>query len=845
MDSQNFQFLRCEDEPIHIPSKIQPFGIFFAVDKEFKNIIAVSDNIKSFDIDTKTLYGKSIVDVVPEIKILIQDFEKSLQCSGRKSYFDIDVQTLNNQNYDVFISFINNQIIIEFIQKDLQNSAVENIDYKTVLNTLISSQSLNEVYETITQSIKALTGYDRVMLYKFDRDYNGKVVSESKEDDLESYLDLHYPSTDIPPQARELYLKNPIRIIYNVDYEASGIQSIAIDPIDMSLSFLRSVSPIHLQYMKNMGVYASMTVSIIINKKLWGLIACHHRKPFFPNLKTMKLSEDVAQSVSSLIDIYQKKEYESAKSKFVATIDTISTVLKQKMTRQNINDFIFTNLQMFKPLFHSDGIVFIKSGKIGTCCIDLSQTQLKSFVKKITAFEFEQSFYTASLADHCKLEENILKECAGTLVLKLPVVNDSYMIFTKKEQIEKIDWGGDPEKFGQSLNPRKSFEKYSQTVTKKSLPWSENIDKKISIFREKFEDLFLQHSSFKTLKAQEDLILSLEQQKIKNYNQLIEMLVTMIEQRDAYTAGHTQRVAYLCKLIAQKMGFKQHDIDLIEQAAKLHDIGKISIPDSILLKPGRLNSNEYHLIKQHLDVGYNILNKIDSYKEIAQIVLHHHEKYDGSGYPEGKKGDEIPILGHVMIVADALDAMTTNRIYQSRKSLDEAVEEIEVLKGTWYHPDVVENLISLYKDGLMLPANTSQLPLTSMEYERFSYFFKDPLTSFFNESYLWLILNEALPNKKINEYVLIETKGVTNYNKVHGWQQGSRLIESVAKHILNQAEFGEFFRVFGDDFIIGFETKNGKDKFLSQWVDFKDDEVQTKMQGIHKEAVVSAMKTFW
>ncbi|MGM0623498.1 MAG: HD domain-containing phosphohydrolase, partial [Campylobacterota bacterium] len=721
----------------------------------------------------------------------------------------------------------------------------EGINYQDVLNDLINTQSLDAVYEKVVQNIKAITSYDRVMLYKFDKEYNGQVISEAKEDDLQSYLHLHYPSTDIPPQARQLYLKNPIRIIQSVDYEAAGIQSITKDPIDMSLSFLRSVSPIHLQYMKNMGVYASMTISIIIDNKLWGLIACHHRKEFFPNLQTMKLCEDIAQSVGSLIDIYQKKEYESAKSRFLATIDTIVTILKQKMTTQDINDFIFDNLEMFKPLFHADGVVFVTAKKIESCCVSLQPDELEVLVQTLTAFDFEQSFYTDSLADHCQIDEVILKKCAGILIVRLPIVTDSFMIFTKSEEIEKIDWGGDPAKAGQSLNPRKSFEKYSQTITNKALPWSENIDKKLHIFHQKIEDLFVQHRSYKTLKVQEDLILSLEKQKIKNYNQLIEMLVTMIEQRDAYTAGHTQRVAYYCKLIAQKMGFKKRDVALIEQAAKLHDIGKISIPDSILLKPGRLNSNEYHLIKQHLDVGYSILNKIDSYKEIAQIMACHHEKYDGSGYPEGKKAEEIPLLSHIMIVADALDAMTTNRIYQSRKSLEEAVEEIEVLQGVWYHPEVVASLKALYDEGLELSCDTSQLPLTSMEYERFSYFFKDPLTSFFNESYLWLVLHESLPHKKLREYVLIETKGVTKYNKAYGWQKGSQLIGNVAKHIQKQAEFGEFFRVFGDDFIVGFETPNGKDKFLNEWQDYSMEGVYTKMQQIPKDAVIATMNTFW
>ncbi len=845
MDNYAFDFLRCEDEPIHIPSKIQPFGYFFAVEGARMHILAASDNINELGLNTQNVYKKDIRVLFPRLAGVLEDFTMRAEPKGREVYFDIIFKELGNKTFDLFLSSLNDQIIIEFISKNLQQECTRDKKYKKAVSSFIQSPDLEGLYEKVARHIKSITGYDRVMLYKFDKDYNGEVISEAKEPWLDSYLNLHYPASDIPSQARDLYLINPIRIIHAVSYEPVSIQSIATDPVDMSLSFLRSVSPIHLQYMQNMGVYASMTVSIIVNNRLWGLIACHHHEAFFPNLKTTKVCQDLADNVSSLIDTYQQKEYESAKSWFMATIDTIISVLKQKLSAEDTTGFISENLSMFTSLFHADGVIFVHEGSIESHGIELHKKQLAAMTEAVTRLGFEKSFQTDSLALHCELDEAILKECAGIVCLKMPVLHDAYMIFTKTEQIRNINWGGDPSKSGQSLNPRESFQKFSQVVTKKSHPWQEYTNKHLEILYEKFSDLFLQHSSYKTLRKKEEQIASLQKQKIQNYNQLIDMLVNMIEQRDAYTAGHTQRVAYLCKLIASEMGFTQEEVALIEEAAKLHDIGKISIPDSVLLKPGRLNENEYHLIKQHLDVGYMILNQIDLYQPIAQIMAHHHEKYDGSGYPEGKKEDEIPLSGHIMIVADALDAMTTNRIYQRRKSLQEAVEEIEALKGVWYHPDVVDTLSRLYKQGLKLPSSTSQVPLTSMEYERFSYFFKDALTSFFNESYLWLILHETLPNKKYDQYVLIETKGVTRYNKAHGWQMGSRLLKDVAAHIRKHAEFGEFFRVFGDDFVIGFETENGRDKFLADWTDYRIESVHTEITTLQKESVIAALHTMW
>ena len=158
----------------------------------------------------------------------------------------------------------------------------------------------------------------------------------------------------------------------------------------------------------------------------------------------------------------------------------------------------------------------------------------------------------------------------------------------------------------------------------------------------------------------------LEQESLmsQNFEKTLEALVSIVEDRDSYTGGHSQRVATYSKMIAKEMGFSDEECELIYRAGKLHDIGKISTPDNVLLKPDKLSKLEYKLIKRHVEVSYAILSTIPMYKDIADIVISHHERYDGKGYPKGIGGDEITILGHVMIVADAFDAMTTNRIYK-------------------------------------------------------------------------------------------------------------------------------------------------------------------------------------
>ncbi len=182
----------------------------------------------------------------------------------------------------------------------------------------------------------------------------------------------------------------------------------------------------------------------------------------------------------------------------------------------------------------------------------------------------------------------------------------------------------------------------------------------------------------------------LEEEKVKDYQKILYALISMIEQRDSYTAGHSGRVANYSEMIAREMGYSEDECKLIYKAGILHDIGKIATPDSVLLKPDKLSELEHNLIKEHVNVGYKILRDIPMFRDISKIVKHHHEKYDGSGYPDGLIGDNIPPLSRIMMVADAFDAMTTNRIYKHKKSVADALEEIKSLSKIHYHDDVVE-----------------------------------------------------------------------------------------------------------------------------------------------------------
>lgn len=296
--------------------------------------------------------------------------------------------------------------------------------------------------------------------------------------------------------------------------------------------------------------------------------------------------------------------------------------------------------------------------------------------------------------------------------------------------------------------------------------------------------------------------------QVENYKEVLYTLAELIEKRDPYTAGHSKRVATYAKRIANRMHLTKQKCEMIYEAGILHDIGKIVIPDSILLKPSRLNDNEYGLIKQHSAIGYELLSKVSDFKKIANIIHFHHERVDGLGYPDGLKAEDIPIESKILAIADSFDTMTTNRIYTKRKTLKEAIEELNVCRNSMYDSDIVDIAIEvLSKEDIN--EDISQNPISQMESARFSYFYNDQLTHLYNINYLDFIINQ----KNIEDYDyfnVLSLKNFSEYNKKFGWIEGDRYLKNVAtilKDLLLESN-NLIFRVFGDDFVILTKNKN-------------------------------------
>ncbi|MGB9678485.1 MAG: HD-GYP domain-containing protein [Thermoanaerobacteraceae bacterium] len=183
-----------------------------------------------------------------------------------------------------------------------------------------------------------------------------------------------------------------------------------------------------------------------------------------------------------------------------------------------------------------------------------------------------------------------------------------------------------------------------------------------------------------------------------NLKEMEDSLITALEAKDIYTQGHSKRVFKLVSNIVDKMELNENEAEKIKTAAKLHDIGKIGINDNILNKPTKLTEEEFAVIMDHPVMGYEIINKIKAMGDIAKIIRHHHERYDGNGYPDGLKGENIPLGSRIIAIADSCDAMTSKRAYRNSFTMAQAIEELRKNAGKQFDPELVEVFASVIED---------------------------------------------------------------------------------------------------------------------------------------------------
>ncbi len=498
-EPQKINLTNCDREPIHIPGSIQPHGCLLACDMSAAFILRHSANAADMLGVDRGLNGRDLSAVVgPQATHDIRNALSRAQLSGRSALL-FGIVIANGLKFDIAVHRFKGSTIIEF--EPAQEKVAEPLEMaRAMIGRIGAIDRTDRLTKDSARLVQAALGYDRVMIYQFGADGAGKVVSEAKRPHLESFLGQYFPSTDIPQQARALYLKNTIRIISDASCEripllpeldASG------EPLDLSFAHLRSVSPIHCEYLRNMGVGASMSISIIVDGALWGLIACHHYAP-----RTLSMAQRVAAEMFGeffslhLNALQHKQTLESAH----AARDALDGFLRHTAGVQDINAMLRERLADFSKLVASDGVAMWLAGELsvhGSAPPPEAMPALARFAEKTAE---GQIWATHKLANAVPGAESYADRAAGMLVVPLSQRPRDFLFFFRKELVHTLDWAGNPDKvyevgpLGDRLTPRKSFAIWKETVRHESAPWTDHERKFAEATRIALVEVTLQHS---------------------------------------------------------------------------------------------------------------------------------------------------------------------------------------------------------------------------------------------------------------------------------------------------------------------------------------------------------------
>ncbi|MEI6180527.1 MAG: ATP-binding protein [Chloroflexales bacterium] len=472
----------CDREPIHIPGTIQPHGVLLALTEPDWRIVQCSANsFAYFARHPGELLGQPLSTLLNPNDLTTLNATLTSEQVEANPLYTLTVSS-GGQRFDLIAHRSNGMLIIEFEPATQSEQASSLRVYRMVKNVVTACQrttSVRTFAQTLVAAVRKLTGFDRVMLYQFQPDASGHVIAEEVRSDLTPYLDLHYPASDIPQQARALYLRSWLRLIPDVTYEP--VPLVAVDPadpsipLDLSYAALRSVSPIHVAYLKNMGASASMSISLLKNGQLWGLVACHHHSgPCYLQYDLRAACEFLGHVVS--LQIVEKEIMEDA-----AYTIALQAVLAQLVQQMSVANDVVVGLTRDQPNLSQ----YIEAGGVAVCldgqCVLLGTTPPESalgpLLDWLTQTVPDDLFITNTLPQQYPAMLPLKASASGLLALRLARTRPNYILWFRPEVLQTVNWGGNPTKpveftaDGAILSPRRSFALWEETVAATSLPW--------------------------------------------------------------------------------------------------------------------------------------------------------------------------------------------------------------------------------------------------------------------------------------------------------------------------------------------------------------------------------------
>ncbi len=473
---------RCAMEPVQLIGRIQSHGLLFVLSEPDLQVQQVSSNVSALlGMSLEETLGRSFQDVLGE-----QQFEsfRSQALTGEPfaaSPANIIHRGSTLETY--CIAHRHDDVLI--VELELREGAHSlgplNVDahIRIPLGRMALATDIPELSRLAGAEIHKLSGFDRVMIYRFDKEWNGEVIAEVAGDSPISYFGLRFPASDIPPQARQLFLTNPLRAIADVASEPQpivpGMVPSTGKALDLTRSLLRSASPIHLEYLRNMGVQSSLTVSIVVGGRLWGLIACHHPTPRRVDPATRALCEVIGQTFATQITL---RVDNAALQSRLNSRKLLENYIAEIDTRKPLLDVHHLQSTPLLNLFDADGLVLHLNGGISSHGVTAEGEEVVPLTSKLRNLSSYGIASSSKLGDLDPAAARFASLMSGALYIGLDESAGDYLLFSRRELIETVIWAGNPnttvtaDEQGK-LHPRTSFESWRETMCGRSLPWTE------------------------------------------------------------------------------------------------------------------------------------------------------------------------------------------------------------------------------------------------------------------------------------------------------------------------------------------------------------------------------------
>ncbi len=474
----------CSTIPLHQTNSIQPQGILLVADLNNFHIIQASENVNElFDVNIDEVLNQPLqklisVDSFSRILENLGNYHHSLPCN-----LEIVLAT-GLISVDSVIHEKNGCLLLEIelpkynsTGKDSFNNFFQQVQH--IMSSINNCNSVTEVANVAARQVKQLSGFDKVMIYSFDEEWIGTVIAEEMEEGMDSYLGLRFPSSDIPRQARDLYLKNPYRLIPNRDYKAvslfPALNPITRQPTDLSDCKFRSVLAVHLEYLKNMNVVTSMSTRIIHKEQLWGLIACHHRTAKYLSFQECSFFEFLSNIISSKIGSLLYKHSSTKEQKLKAQYDNI---IQHVYSLDNTIEGLESIKDELLMLFHADGICVTRDGEISLFGITPSLKQVRDLLPWLQEQGYTKTEQIIDLPLRYDAATQFADTGTGLLLLPIQPYEGNYIMAFRTELIRKVSWGGNPnealtfEPNSRKYHPRNSFAIWKETVRFTAESWS-------------------------------------------------------------------------------------------------------------------------------------------------------------------------------------------------------------------------------------------------------------------------------------------------------------------------------------------------------------------------------------